>query len=135
MEVEQLSQILLDRLPVLVAVALFTITAYAVSSLWNGKSTIPLLDADYGNAAQRRKDYMTGAAKLYQKGYDLFRHEVYRMTTLNGKKPANKPLIPLTRPRGASHRTPGSPGRVEEDARRGGQQQHRTEPSMLLARF
>ncbi|KAK7935615.1 Cytochrome P450 monooxygenase ATR2 [Apiospora marii] len=86
MEVEQMSQILLDRLPVLVSVALFTITVYAVSSLWNGKNAIPLLGAEYGNAAQRRKDYMTGAAKLYQKGYDIFRHQVYRMTTLNGER-------------------------------------------------
>ncbi|KAK7953824.1 Cytochrome P450 monooxygenase ATR2 [Apiospora saccharicola] len=86
MEVEQLNQVLLDRLPVLISVALFTITAYAVSSLWNGKSTIPLLGAGSGNTAQRRKEYMTGAAKLYQKGYDTFRHQVYRMTTLNGDR-------------------------------------------------
>ncbi|KAK8066512.1 cytochrome P450 [Apiospora hydei] len=85
MEIEQLSHVLSDRLPALVSVALFTIVVYAVSSLWNEKSTLPLLGAGNGNAAQRRNEYMTNAAKLYQKGYEIFRHQAYRMTTLNGE--------------------------------------------------
>ncbi|KAK8034549.1 Cytochrome P450 monooxygenase paxP [Apiospora rasikravindrae] len=86
MEIEQLSHGLSDRLPALVSVALFTIAVYIVSSLWNEKSTFPLLGADDGNATQRRKEYMTNAAKLYQKGYEIFRHQAYRMTTLNGER-------------------------------------------------
>ncbi|KAK6856185.1 hypothetical protein PG995_008336 [Apiospora arundinis] len=85
MEMDQLSQIILDRLPVLLSVALFTIVVYAVSSVWGSKSSLPLLGADYGNSEQRRKQYQTGAAKLYQKGYELFRHQAYRLTTSDGE--------------------------------------------------
>ncbi|KAK8111355.1 Cytochrome P450 monooxygenase ATR2 [Apiospora kogelbergensis] len=81
MEAQQLSQILQERLPVVVSVALFTIVVYAVSSVWSNKSNLPLLGADYGNSEQRRKQYRTSAATLYQKGYELFRHQAYRMTT------------------------------------------------------
>ena len=85
MEMSQLSHVLLDRLPVMVSVALFTIAVYAVSSVWSSKSNLPLLGADNGSSEQRRKQYRASAAKLYQKGYELFRHQAYRLTTSDGK--------------------------------------------------
>ncbi len=48
-------------------------------------SAVPLIGAEYGSVAKRRKAYLRHAGALYKKGYEQFRDKVYRITTADGK--------------------------------------------------
>lgn len=83
---DQLSTILLDRIPVVIPVVIVLTSIFVVTRfLDNGYSKIPLLGHEYGNSEQRRKTFLKSAAQLYRKGYAEFKDSAFKLTTADGR--------------------------------------------------
>lgn len=84
---EHFATALVERAPVLVPVLLILATAFLTTRFLNrGYAKLPLLGKEYGNSEQRRKAFIAGAAELYRRGYEKFRDEPFRLTTVDGRE-------------------------------------------------
>jgi hypothetical protein len=83
--IEQAHTFLLEHAPVLAPLIVILLGVFVVSRIASGDaSRLPLLGKEYGNLVQRRKAYIANAASFYNKGYQTFKDQAYRLTTVDG---------------------------------------------------
>ena len=83
---DTLPSVLADRGPIIAAVVTLLSIVFLGSRFLSGhaNTNIPLVGSELGSAAKRRAAYSAQAKDLYQKGYEVFKDKVFRLTTTDG---------------------------------------------------
>ncbi|KAJ0108710.1 Ent-kaurene oxidase [Diaporthe amygdali] len=83
---DQLPGLLADRLVLAASMLVILASVWLFSNFFDYSNKLPLLGREYGNSEKRRKAYLAGAARLYEKGHNLFKTKPYRLTTMDGER-------------------------------------------------
>ncbi|KAI1878121.1 hypothetical protein JX265_002489 [Neoarthrinium moseri] len=86
---DQVSNLLAERGPVVASVALLLAGVFVLSSLGlfsNGAAKLPLVGQEIGSAEKRRKAFIANARDLYARGYKQFQNKAWRLTDTDGER-------------------------------------------------